>query len=73
MKTLNNPLFKKFELNKINDLSKIVGGKQQSTTWAGGCGGSSGCDTIDVETNGGPDVILDGKPTKCDFVDQPCK
>jgi hypothetical protein len=65
MKNLSNSLFKKFEPNKINNLAKIIGGKEGKTTWSGG--GTSGCDTANTETKEGPIVTLEGETCKCDF------
>lgn len=67
MKSLNNSLFKKFEPNKINNLTKVIGGAPQNSKWESDQCHCCGWDTIDVKTGNGPTVILNGNPVQCDF------
>ncbi len=67
MKDLKNSMFKSYELNKVENLSKIIGGATQGTKYDNGH--QCGSDTIDYDTHEGIAVIIDGVKKVCDFVD----
>jgi len=76
MKNLSNSLFKKFEPNQINNLSKIIGGQSGKTKW--GSGDNSGCDyfyasadykCIDTDIK---DHTIGGQTHNGDMVHTPC-
>ncbi len=67
MKDLKNSMFKSYELNRVENLSKIIGGETQGTKYDNGY--QCGNDTIDLKTTDGIEINLNGKIGKFDFAD----